>query len=87
MSSVIWNITPCGSLKISVFKEHGTSIFRVQEYNEQKINMVKAGRRAWLTFIGLHGAKPQKVQLFLTTMTRTSNPKIILSFHFELWCE
>jgi hypothetical protein len=58
-SSVFWDITPCSPLKIS--RCFGGS-YRLHPPKRQ------------LTFNGLHGVISQKIERFITTSVRSSNP-------------
>jgi hypothetical protein len=68
-SSIFWDITPCGSLKIN------------RRFGGKCRHLLRPWRwrrhfppKCRLTFNWLHGVISQKIELFITTAVRTSNP-------------
>jgi hypothetical protein len=94
--SIFWDVTPCSPLKVN---RHfgGTCRLHLQQtscYLLSRWFLARLILRPWrwrrhippkcrLTFNGLYGIISQKLELFITTAVRTSNPRQI---HY-LWLE
>jgi hypothetical protein len=61
---------------IDISKEHVTSIFWVEEEAKQETSMKQVAIRGSIgcLSVDLHGVVSQKVELFIITSVRTSNP-------------
>jgi hypothetical protein len=68
-SSVWWDITPCSLIKVN---QCFGGIFRLHLRGRRCMRHVSPKCR--LTCIGLNGVISQKVQLYIATAVRTSNP-------------
>jgi hypothetical protein len=80
-SSVFWDITPCSPLKViwrfgGTYRRHiqDRRISHTRNQHEAGGNLCSFPLKLQLTFNGLHGIMSQKIELFITTAVRTSDP-------------
>jgi hypothetical protein len=81
MSSILWDITPRGRLKVNRRFRWTCRLYfrgrRIGQARNQHGGDVPPKRR--LNSHGLHGVISQKIELFITTAARTSNPTVNLA--------
>jgi hypothetical protein len=80
-SSVFWDITTCSPLKVN-----GRTGFFIGVFFDPE-DGGNVFFEKWLTYSGLHGIISQKVELFITTGVRTSNPKQNRALTTRCWWE